>query len=353
MYKLDCFYTLNDKTKHINSLRVIKFSNSRILNWTIKLLILGLFGFVVYRQLVAKQDIHQLWSLFIENLSLSSSIYLVLIIALMPINWALETIKWRYLLKEYENLSFVKAYKAILTGVSLSIITPARIGEYGGRLFMVKPENNWKAVIATLVGSFSQNLIHIIIGIIGFSYFFKIVHPIDTWILAATLAISTAFVLLLLLCFFHLDLLENIAKRFPFPKKIKPYVRHLRQLRNYNERELSTVLWYSFIRYGIFCVQYFLILKFFGIEIPLLAAFAGIASIYLVQTSIPLPPVLGVLARGEIALFIWGIFTTNSFGILAATFGLWIINLIIPALVGIVIIFNVNVLKSLGYENET
>lgn len=346
------FFIVKEETKHINPLRVFKFSDHRVFNWVIKSLILGLFAFIVYRQLIAKQDIDKLWGLFLESLHASNIVYLVILLALMPLNWAMETIKWRYLLKEYEDLSFLKAYKAILAGISLSVITPARIGEYGGRLFMVKAENNWRAVVATLVGSLSQNIIHIIIGIIGFAYFFKTIQPIDSWILASTIAISTAFVLLLLLCFFHLDLLENIARRFPFPKRIKPYVRHLKQLRNYRERELSTVLWYSFIRYAIFCLQYFLILKFFGIEIPLLAAFAGIASIYLVQTSIPLPPVLGVLARGEIALFVWGIFTGNSLGILAATFGLWIINLIIPSLLGIVIIFNVNVLKSLGYEKQ-
>ena len=344
---------MKEGTKHIKPFSIFKSSNHRVFNWAIKTLILCLFAFIVYRQLAAKQDIEKLWNLFINSLQWSNVFYLAILLALMPLNWAMETIKWRYLLKDYESLSFIKAYKAILAGISLSVITPARIGEYGGRLFMVKAENNWKAMVATLVGSLSQNIVHIIIGIIGFAYFFKTIQPIDNWILASTIAISTAFVLLLLLCFFHLDLLENIARRFPFPKRLKPYVRHLKQLRNYRERELSTVLGYSLIRYAIFCLQYFLILKFFGIEIPILAAFAGIASIYLVQTSIPLPPVLGVLARGEIALFVWGVFTGNSLGILAATFGLWIINLIIPALIGIVIIFNVNVLKSLGYEKET
>ena len=326
--------------------------NRRILNPIFKSLLLVVFGVVIYRQIIGQENAHELWQLFVSNLSWANAGFLVLLLALMPFNWAMETIKWRYLLKDYESLSFQKAYKAILAGISLSVITPARIGEYGGRLFMVKAKNNWKAVLATLVGSLSQNLIHFIFGIAGFVYFFKVIYPIDVWILNLTFALSVILIALLFICFYHLDIIENIVRKIPFPKRIKPVLSNLKQLKNYREKELSRVLFYSFIRYLIFSIQYYLILKFFGIDLPLLVAFAGIATIYLVQTSIPLPPILGVFARGEVAIFIWGALTKNTLGILAATFGLWIINLIIPALIGMVIIMNVNVLNSLGYDEK-
>ena len=51
---------------------------------------------------------------------------------------------------------------------------------------------------------------------------------------------------------------------------------------------------------------------------------------------------MGLLARGEVALKIWGLFTHNDLSILAATFSLWVINLIIPAFIGLVFILQAN-----------
>ena len=113
-------------------------------------------------------------------------------------------------------------------------------------------------------------------------------------------------------------------------------------LRQYERRELFEALFWSFARYVIYSLQYYFMLRFFGIDVPFLRAASCIATIYLLQTSIPLPPVVGLLARGEVALKIWGLFTHNDLSILAATFSLWVINLIIPAFIGLVFILKAN-----------
>jgi hypothetical protein len=102
----------------------------------------------------------------------------------------------------------------------------------------------------------------------------------------------------------------------------------------------------------VYSTQYFLLLRFFGIDIGLIPAYFSIAAIFLIQTSIPLPPVMGLLARGNVAVQIWSFFGANQVSILATTFGLWIINLILPALFGTFFIFNVNITKSLGYDED-
>jgi len=115
---------------------------------------------------------------------------------------------------------------------------------------------------------------------------------------------------------------------------------------------LLFALLYATMRYGVYTFQYYLMLRFYGIDAPVLAALSGIATIYLMQTSIPVPPLFGLFARGEIALFVWGFFSTNELNILAASFTLFLINLSIPALLGSVFIVQTNVMKSLGYEND-
>ena len=70
------------------------------------------------------------------------------------------------------------------------------------------------------------------------------------------------------------------------------------------------------------------------------------------QTSIPLPPVVGLLARGPVALKVWSTFHDIPIDILSATFTLFIINLTIPAVIGAGFILQTNVMKSLGYQDK-
>jgi hypothetical protein len=61
---------------------------------------------------------------------------------------------------------------------------------------------------------------------------------------------------------------------------------------------------------------------------------SGIFLVFLIQSGIPLPPFLSMLARVEIAVIIWSVFERDVMIILSATFSLWIINLLIPSLIG-------------------
>lgn len=267
----------------------------------------------------------------------------------MPLNWLFETLKWRVLIQNFEQHPLWQSYKAILSGVTFSLFTPNRIGEYGGRILLVKPENNWKAVVATLVGSFSQLLALLSMGLLGLIYFVSNFWEVETIILRGIIVLGFALIGLMLFCFFNIDVIIPIARRIPYIYKLKRFVKDIAVLKNYTSKELIASLGYAFARYFTYSFQYYFLLLFFGIKVPFLAAMGGIATIFLVQTSIPLPPLWDLLARGEIALQIWGLFDANEISILAATFSLWVINLIIPSLIGTVFIININVLKSLGY----
>ena len=142
------------------------------------------------------------------------------------------------------------------------------------------------------------------------------------------------------------------VKRLPLAKYLQPYIKHLNVLRNYKRKELSWVLLFAFLRYATYTMQYYLMLMYFGVEVPLITGIACIATIFLLQTSIPLPPIMGLLVRGEVALLVWGNFSENELSILSATFSLWVINMILPALIGIFFIVNINILKSLGYASK-
>ena len=312
--------------------------------WLLKLLLLALVGYVLYDQVVLNQDMATIKYQLQKGLEGSNWVYLVGCVVLMPINWLIESVKWRILILPWKNLTKIDAMKAIYAGISVGLVTPARIGEYGGRLLLIDGEDRIKSIPATLISSIAQNISNIIGGYIGALIFCYCYFSFNRYVYIVGSILGLLVIIMLCALFFNISKLKlDGLNRWWLGKLLNKQAHVISQ---YDRPILKRVLTLSYLRYLIYCTQYVLILDFLGLELSLLAAFSGVAVIYLFQSGIPLPPILSVIARGELAIVIWSLFTANVGGILVATFGLWVINLVFPALLGLLIILNVNFLKS-------
>jgi uncharacterized membrane protein YbhN (UPF0104 family) len=332
---------------------LISLSNNRLLNISIKLIVGLLLLWILYLEIFTKEDINQIWTTFLDRWRTRPIGWLLAVLLLMPVNWIIENFKWRVLLKEIEPLTFWQSQSAIFAGVTFSIFTPNRIGEYGGRILFVKAIHNWKAVIATLVGSYSQLLVILSFGILGFGLYMADYFAVEKTVLQSVLFLSIVLVVVLLFCFYNIPLLIPLVHKLPFANRLRGLTRNVGVLESYDNATLSRALGYAVLRYLIYTLQYYLILRYFAIDIKILEGLAGIATIYLFQTSIPLPPLMGLIARGNLAILIWGNFSDDQLGILAATFILWIINLILPAIIGSLVVSKVNIVRSLGIGSQS
>ena len=312
--------------------------------WLLKLLLLALVGYVLYDQIVLNKDMATIKYQLQKGLEGSNWVYLVGCVVLMPINWLIESVKWRMLILPWKNLTKIDAMKAIYAGISVGLVTPARIGEYGGRLLLIDGEDRIKSIPATLISSIAQNISNIIGGYIGALIFCYCYFSFNRFVYIVGSILGLLVIIMLCALFFNISKLKlDGLNRWWLGKLLNKQAHVISQ---YDRPILKRVLTLSYLRYLIYCTQYVLILDFLGLELSLLAAFSGVAVIYLFQSGIPLPPILSVIARGELAIVIWSLFTANVGGILVATFGLWVINLVFPALLGLLIILNVNFLKS-------
>ena len=330
---------------------LINLSGKKLLNILIKLLIGCLLVWAIYRQVFSRRDASVLWQGLVKQFEYPNLYWLVVVMLLVPLNIGLEALKWKSLIRTFLDIRLSKVIVAVLSGITIAIFTPNRVGEYGGRILFVPAEHNWKAVIATLVGSLAQLLVILSAGLIGLIFTYQYFFQTELNVLPLIVSMGVIIVGLTVFCFFNIDLLVPVVKRIPFIKYFRRHLKHLTVLKNYTSRELWEAILFAFLRYLTYSLQYYFLLKFYGIPVTFFIGLAGIAAIFFVQASIPLPPVMGLLARGEIALFIWGLFSEDQVAILAATFTLFVINIAIPALVGMVFIVQANILKSLGYEN--
>ncbi len=322
-----------------------------------------MLSYVIYRQIFSREDAGQLFMNFKMQLQNGEIVYLLLALVLMPINWLLESKKWQLLSANFEKQSLADSVKTVLGGVVCSLFSPARIGEYGGRVLFVKPENNWKAVAATMVGSLSQLVIVLSIGSLGLiTWLNTYAGSTGTWL--GSYALANRYVLLGIILlwmfvtligmaiYFNVDIFINILRRVKFINKFERIFEGISVLKEYSQALLRKALFYSFVRFSVYSTQYWLLLLFFGIEIGLLPASSGISTIFFIQTGVPLPPIWDLFARGEVAIIVWGSFGANELSVLAATFTLWVINLILPSLLGLIFIVKINIIKSIGYDQK-
>lgn len=314
-----------------------------LLRWLVTLAII--WG--LYLELFQRNDLVQLKDLFWQNLTSSSLYFLLLCSFLMPLNWIMETCKWRVFTQPWSGMSFSQSLRAVLGGVAASMLLPNRTGDYLGRWLLAPEDQKTRVLLASLAGHYCQFLVLLGLGIpsvVALGYYAKDLPLMDSQIF---LVIVVGILLLLLLLglvviprLLHHYAVKIQGEAWPGLWRYAQSIlqQGLEVLTQYQARHLLQGLAWAALRYALYSLQYYLILRFYGIQLPLGAAMAGVGSIYLLQTAIPLPPVLGLLARGEIALLVWGIWGANALSILAASYTLFVLNLVFPALLGLLYI---------------
>lgn len=268
--------------------------------------------------------------------------YITAILALMFINWSVETIKWKILVQKITRFNFFVALKIIFSGITIGIFTPNRIGEIGGRILFLDKGKRTFGILATSLGSFAQLITTIINGLAALVLLF-LFFPEKTDISPLVDNISVIIVLLLLVAliwiYFNAQIIKPILLKFSF------FQAREEQIDFFSETPfviLFKVLALSFLRYGIFIVQFFLLLTYFNVKLDFSQAYVSIGLIYLFTTLIPTTTLIELGIRGSFAVFFFGMFTTNIPGIVLATFLLWIVNLALPSILGSVFVVRKN-----------
>jgi len=332
-----------------------RLSTSRFrkgLNLVFKVLIVGLLAWVLYRQRIAGQDLPAMYQHFVRGLQSAELGWLWLCVLLMPVNWLLESLKWQVFTRTFTQMTVGQHLRAVVAGVTFSLFTPNRLGDYLGRLLVIPTAEKGQILVATLAAGYVQLMVLLSMGWLGALYFLPQFTTLEWATLSPFVFVGVGGTILLIILLLWVDKLLFFVKKWPWIQRFA-WVRHsMNVMRTYRQRLVVAGIGWAFLRYVVYSVQYYGMLQCTGLNIPPGSAFAGIATVFLLQTSVPLPPALGLLARGEIALFVWGVFGTNDLSVLTASYGLFFINLLLPGLWGLTTIIRINLLKPNDDENQ-
>ena len=261
-----------------------------------------------------------------EQLSIlfSNNIWLLLVLLLFTdANWFLEIFKWKTLASIEKNLSFMDAFEQCLASLTTSIITPNRIGEYGAKALFFKKEKRKKIMLLNLVGNLSQLTATVFFGTIGLIFFignFNVIHPKLDF---QNLSILIFVVAVLFLFRKNLQL-----------KKIELYLKKIPKL------IFIKTLSFSFFRYLVFSHQFYLLTILFGIDIGYLTTINLIFGMYFIASIIPSLSIFDWVIKGSIAVWLFNFVGINELTIVTITTIMWVLNFVIPALLGSIFVLN-------------
>lgn len=268
--------------------------------------------------------------------------FIILVVFLMIVNWTLEAKKWQLLLKGTEKFGLLKSLQSVLTGVAVSVLTPNRVGEYMGRILYLRNVNKIQGIMVTIVGSFAQLIVTGIFGLFGLGYY--MIHVQCAQWLMILFAFSIVLCILLTYLFFHLENVIQLTERFSFLKKLKIY---LEVIHRFHRKQLYQILGLSLIRYMIYSFQFLILLYVCLVHTPIFVTLCTVWLIFWAMAIVPTITIAEMGIRGETALYFLLPLSVNQVGIISSTILLWLLNLIIPALIGCLFVYKMKI-----YEDE-
>ncbi len=265
----------------------------------------------------------------------------------MLANWSIEAAKWRLLMQPLQRLSFLTAFKAVFAGTSFAANTPNRVGEYFGRMIYLEEGKRLQSIPLTVTGSYSQLIITLLMGSIGLVFYIQLAQysmltTISLFWLKLFLIGAISVTCFALLVYYKLSFIVNIISKLPWLHK---YAYFFNTVDGLSTKLLNKVLLLSLLRYMVFLAQYLLVIQAFGIEVAIHQEAVLVAVLFLVMSIIPSFVIVEAGIRGSVSIELFKIVTTNTVGVVATGIFVWLLNLMLPAIIGVLLLLGKRVFK--------
>ncbi len=293
-----------------------------IIQW---LLVVAAYGYLTYR-LVIYDD----WGSLAEHFRGAGTLQYICLagaVVLFPLNILFESMKWRYLMSDIEKMSLAEAQRQTYFGVIGAFLTPGRLGDFPARVTMMQNKSRWaEAVMLGFIGTLALGFVQVLLGLPSFISLIDRVGGMDwvEWFCVAIFAIQIILIIIY----------PNLARKWAEKTSEGKWHDTLVAIGNFSHKRFAVTIFYSMLRYAVYCFQLWLVLIFCGIELSAIEALVAIPAYYLLVTVTPSVPVADAAIRGSWSVVIFSVFTDDIAQIAIAAILLWLLNTILPMIVG-------------------
>ncbi len=323
-------------------------------NFFIRFAILALSVFFLYVQFEKKIQTGGLSFSFGQLSATNIIIKLAIVFLLMFVNWASEIYKWRYLTSAFTNVSLGRCIKGVVSGITISMFLPNRIGDVAGKVLWLDSGSRWKGAFSNIYASMAQVLATIIVATAAVWYFANIIPKDNEFVKTIVLLqwITFAAASAGLLVYYRLRHFSKVLSKLKF-RKIQDIAAHSAVLDVFSNRKLTIILGLSIFRFLIYSFQFYLLLQVFGVNVGFVEGMLVISVMYLFISFVPQFAIAEIATRGAIAVFVFQFLCIScslfahsyESALLFASSLLWLINLFVPAMAGLTMLPDVKRLK--------
>lgn len=319
----------------------------RVFGFLVKVLISSLaIGFIAYKLNQRQSDL-LLFTDHLLVLSFTEIVFKFLIpsMALMMLNWWMEVVKWKRLLDTNVEISWRTSIKAVLSGTTIGVFSPNRMGEFIGRVLALKPEQRIKGSLLSVVNGLSQSLATFTFGVFGLlilvEEFAKVsLGFIGTKILQLTLLIA---VFLAFTIYLRMHMLIKLPLRW---KSLAKYQHYFEVFTAVDARLLKQLFNLSMVRFLTFILQYVVVFSLLLPSPNLLQVLVGSVLTLFSSTLVPFLPIPDLLVRESMALSYFQLYDFDPLIVSVAVLVVWLVNVALPALTGTSALFTYRIFKA-------
>ena len=313
--------------------------NKKIFSILIKMAIVVFAFWFIYHKLIANKNLENFGTLLNDISPFEIFGVIGVVVMLMFVNWFLEAAKWKKLMNDVERISFYRAIESVFCGLTLAIFTPNRLGEYGGRVFFLSPKRRVVGIVAMTVGNIGQLVLTNVFGAVAACFFIYRFVPIDTYMFLAILVLASVFCLFFIIFYFNIRWLNGILLSFQFTRKYKKFYSILGR---YKKRDLLKIMLFCLARYVVFSSQYFILFIWLIPGLQYMDIVMMTCLLFLIQSALPSLDLFDVGIRSVTAVELFKHVTDEHVAVIACTASIWLINIIIPAILGTYFVFKLN-----------
>lgn len=285
----------------------------------------GCLGFVVHKLLSDTS-----WIVLLKNIQFANytALYAGIVILLLLLNWYVEAVKWQICVSSLHRLPINESLISVLLGLAIGMLTPNRVGEIGGRALIFPKDKRPTVVLLAGISSFFQ-LLATILGGLGAIVFlgsksFISMHSLPFVAFGISLFVLISIVILV-------KKINSVAWLF---SRIAAFcsIRLEFDRIQFSARSYRQLFLFSLLRYGIFLVQFYCIVRCLSVDLPFLMSSAALALAYLISAIIPSWAISDLGIKSASVLLV--LHNPDQQICVIAVLLLWIINVAIPSTIG-------------------
>ena len=261
--------------------------------------------------------------------------WLAAAVLLLPLNIGVEAAIWLPVLRlVVPGARWAEAARAVVGGYPLGFFTPARIGEFAGRAFTISDQRRMEIGISAAAARVPELAVLLAAGAMTFlaaALRDTAAYPGSTVFTVSAVGAAIAVSMLYLIP----GSTEKLVRQFTSRRAILEKIRFLER---FDARMAAALILLSTLRLLIFCSQFVLLARSFDARHSTLTAYEAVISTFTAKSIIPAVTFLDLGIREGAASFFFhhlGIGASVGF---SAALALFVVNVIIPTLVGLLLV---------------